>query len=66
MAGCAVYLGMTPMAVYTAVNRQQLPYRRMGRKIIFDTVELDKHIQHLEGIDAVEVAIRRQHEEAMP
>lgn len=63
---CAGYMSMTEWAVYAAVHRGQLPYRRMGRKVIFDTVELDRHIRHLEGMDATEVAIRRQHEEAMP
>lgn len=59
--GAASYLSMTENAIYVAVSRRQIPYRKLGRKTVFDTVELDEFIRRLEGVDAAEAAARKLH-----
>ena len=61
VAGAAVYLGMTEGAVYAAVARLQIPFRRLGRKLVFDIVELDAYMHGLEGVDVTEAVARRLH-----
>jgi len=59
--GAAQYLGMTVMAVYAAVARRQIPFRRQGRKLVFDRLELDAYMHGLEGVDVSEAIARRLH-----
>jgi len=59
--GAAVYLSMTEGAVYAAVERRQIPFRRLGRKLVFDSVELDAYMHGLEGVDVAEAVARRLH-----
>jgi excisionase family DNA binding protein len=59
--GAAVYLSMTETAIYTAANRHQLPFRRLGRKLMFDAVELDAYMHGLTGVDVAEAVARRLH-----
>jgi excisionase family DNA binding protein len=59
--GAALYLGMTEGAVYAAVARRQIPFRRLGRKLVFDAVELDAYMHGLEGVDVAEAIARRLH-----
>ncbi len=61
VAGAAVYLSMTEGAVYAAVARRQIPFRRLGRKLVFDAVELDAYMHGLEGVDVSEAVARRLH-----
>ncbi len=61
VAGAAVYLSMTEGAVYAAVARRQIPFRRLGRKLVFDAVELDTYMHGLEGVDVKEAVARRLH-----
>ncbi|MGO9246872.1 MAG: hypothetical protein ACLQDC_19115 [Verrucomicrobiia bacterium] len=61
MKGAAVYLCMTEGAVYAAVARRQIPFRRLGRKLVFDAVELDAYMHGLEGVDVSEAVARRLH-----
>jgi len=57
----AIYLGMTEGAVYAASARRQIPFRRQGRKLVFDAVELDTYMHQLEGVDVNEAVARRLH-----
>jgi hypothetical protein len=52
---------MTEGAVYAAVARRQIPFRRLGRKLVFDAVELDAYMHGLEGVDVSEAVARRLH-----
>jgi len=56
----ATYLGTTSGAVYAAVARRQIPFRRLGRKILFDKNELDAYIKSLEGVSVEEAVARIQ------
>ena len=61
LKGAASYLSMTEGAVYAAVARRQIPFRRLGRKLVFDTTELDTYMHQLEGVDVNEAVARRLH-----
>jgi hypothetical protein len=61
VAGAAVYLGRTPEAIYKAAQRRLIPFRRLGKKLVFDTVELDRYMQALEGVDVAEATARLMH-----
>jgi hypothetical protein len=52
----AVYLGKTEKALYISVGRRQIPYRKWGKKLVFDRVELDKFITGLPGVTFDDVA----------
>ncbi len=36
----ADFLGLTPSALYARVGREQIPYRRVGKRLLFDRREL--------------------------
>lgn len=55
----ALYLGMTEGAVYAAAERRQLPFRKVGRKLVFDVMKLDAYIEGLDGVDVTEAVARR-------
>lgn len=57
----AAYLGTTPGAIYASVARRLIPYRRFGRKVVFDKVELDAYIKALEGVSVDEAVARTMH-----
>lgn len=57
----AVYLGRTPGAVYELVAKRQIPFRRHGRRLVFDVVALDAWIAGLEGVDVKEAVARTLH-----
>jgi len=63
--GAAGYLSMTEKAVYWAVARRMIPFRRLGRKLVFDTAELDAYMHALEGVDVTEAVGRRLHNGTM-
>ena len=54
----AVYLGMSIGALYNLVNTRQIPYKRRGRKLIFDLQELDAYNQQLSGV-GLDEAVKR-------
>lgn len=56
--GAAVYLNITEQALRARVRRQQLPFRRLGSRIIFLPKELDRFLAALEGV-SVEQAVER-------
>lgn len=53
----ASYLGMSEAAVYAAVARRQLPFRKLGRKLVFDIIELDAYMHQLEGVGVSEAVV---------
>ncbi len=62
VGGAAQYLSVTPDSIYKAAQRRRIPFRRWGRKLVFDPVELDAYIQGLEGVDAKEAVARMLHD----
>ncbi|MCX6900864.1 MAG: helix-turn-helix domain-containing protein [Verrucomicrobia bacterium] len=54
----AAYLGTTAGAIYAAVARRQIPFRRLGAKLVFDRQELDAYMHGLEGVDVAEAVSR--------
>ena len=56
----ATYLGTTSTAIYAAVARRQIPFRRFGRKLLFDRIELDSYIKSLKGVSVEEAVARIQ------
>ena len=49
---------MTHPAVYAAAARHKIPCRRLGRKLVFDVMELDTFMHSLSGV-AVDEAVGR-------
>ena len=47
----AVLLGCSEQAVYKQVYRQALPYRKMGRKVIFLRHEVETYLNGLPGLE---------------
>ncbi len=41
----AAYLGLTPAALYARVGREQVPYRRVGKHLFFNRVELRAYVE---------------------
>jgi len=54
----AQYLGITTQALYNLFARRYVPFRKMGKKLVFDVQELDAYIARLDGINANEAAER--------
>jgi excisionase family DNA binding protein len=44
-------LGCSEQAVYKQVYRRALPYRKMGRKVIFLRQEVEAYLQGLPGLE---------------
>lgn len=40
----ARYLGKTKQAIYHLVNQERIPYKRIGSRLYFDRLELDRWI----------------------
>lgn len=47
----AALLGCNEQAVYKQVYRQALPYRKLGRKVIFLRQEVEAYLNGLPGLD---------------
>jgi excisionase family DNA binding protein len=47
----AALLGCCEQAVYKQVYRQALPYRKMGRKVIFLRQEVEAYLNGLPGLE---------------
>jgi excisionase family DNA binding protein len=54
----ALLLGRTPKAVRRMVERGQLPYRKLGRRVLFLRAELEEFIEALPGLRAADVRKR--------
>ena len=50
VAGTATLLGLTPKSVRARVARHQLPFRRLGSRILFSRVELIEFLAKLDGV----------------
>ena len=47
----AALLGCSEQAVYKQVYRQTLPYRKLGRKVIFLRQEVEAYLHGLPGLE---------------
>lgn len=45
VTGAGEYLGLTPKQIYGLVERRQIPYMKVGRKLQFDIRTLDRWIE---------------------
>lgn len=41
----AMYLGLTKKAIYGLVQRRELPHSKMGKRLMFNKVEIDKMLE---------------------
>ena len=58
----AAFLGISKRALRARVARHQIPFRKMGRRVVFVRRELEKYIEALEGCplsEALENVSRR-------
>ena len=55
----AIYLGKSEKALYKSAERREVPFRRWGRKLVFDRHELDAFIKALPGLSLEEVLERK-------
>jgi excisionase family DNA binding protein len=60
VSSAATYLGTSSTAIYATVARRQIPFRRLGRKLLFDKSKLDTYIKALEGVSVEEAVTRIQ------
>jgi hypothetical protein len=54
VTGTARLLGLTEKAIRARVARRQIPYRRLGARIMFNRRELADFIDKLAGVDVGE------------
>jgi len=54
----AILLGRTPKAVRRMVERGQLPYRKLGRRVLFLRAELEEFLNALPGLRPADVRKR--------
>lgn len=56
----AEYLGMpSAEAVRRAAQRRVLPFTKLGKKLVFDTVKLDAYLDALPGVSVDEAVARK-------
>jgi excisionase family DNA binding protein len=53
----AVLLGCSEQAVYKQVYRQALPYRKMGRKVVFLRQEVEAYLHGLPGLELRHISL---------
>ena len=49
--GAALYLGLSPKALRRHLERGRVPYRRLGRKIVFVRTEIKAWLDGLPGLN---------------
>jgi hypothetical protein len=49
VADCAAFLGTTEVAIRARIRQRQLPFRRLGRQIVFLRTELPVYLAALPG-----------------
>ncbi len=54
---CAHWLQTTERAIYHLAERQQIPFRKRGGRLIFRKADIEAYLNRLEGVD-VDTAIR--------
>ncbi len=52
----AALLGITERACWQRVYRNQIPYRRWGRKVLIPVVDLEKFLEALPGPNAAQAS----------
>ena len=50
LSEAASYLGKTPKALRKLVERRAVPFRRAGKRLVFDLAELDRWVAGLPGV----------------
>jgi excisionase family DNA binding protein len=58
LSKAANYLGLTEKALRKRVERREIPFRRAGRKLVFDLLELDQWFANLPGTTLQEAMVR--------
>jgi excisionase family DNA binding protein len=58
LSKAANYLGLTEKALRKRVERREIPFRRAGRKLVFDLLELDQWFENLPGTTLQEAKAR--------
>jgi excisionase family DNA binding protein len=53
----AALLGCSEQAVYNQVYRQALPYRKLGRKVIYLRQEVEAYLQGLPGLELRHISL---------
>ena len=51
----AYFLGMTEKALRRHIERGRVPHRRLGRKLVFLTSEIEKWVRELPGVTLEDV-----------
>ena len=54
VAAVAEWLGVSQDTIRARVARQQIPYRKWGKRIIFRRSEVDEYFKQLEGVSMEE------------
>ena len=54
----AIYLGRTEKALRKLVERRAVPFRRAGKRLVFDLAELDRWVASLPGVALAEAVER--------
>jgi len=62
VAGAATFFGLTPKSVCARVARRQLPFRRLGSRILFSRAELIEFLDKLGGCFVAEAIANATHE----
>lgn len=60
LATAATYLGMTEWALRSRIRQLQIPFRKIGGRIVFLKDELDEMITNLPGVTLHEVEIQKE------
>ena len=58
LAEAAAYLGRTEKALRKLVERRAVPFRKAGKRLVFDVVELDRWVVSLPGVTLYEAVDR--------
>lgn len=61
----AAYLGMTEWALRSRIRQLQVPFRKIGGRIVFLKDELDDMIVNLPGVTLQEVEVQRERMDSM-
>ena len=56
----AAFLGMTPKALRKRVERRTISFRRAGKRLLFNLVELEAWVSELPGVTAEEALGRME------
>ena len=59
VAAVAEWLGVSSDTIRARVARQQIPYRKWGKRIIFRRSEVDEYFKQLEGV-SMEEALKNE------